>query len=288
LSNTTESLRTSSSSRSTRCSSPRSSRRPDRARSPPVHPARAASASASSSHTTDHPPTPSKFRPPANAASVLGAPAAWPGTRKRRQTCRARSYTFYHEASSAQSDRSASCSRSRRVSHGPHRTATCAQSADYSRSCSVIRFEGWSANGSFLPNICRPRRRAADGRPTGDDTRIGQFWSWQSSAVARQVRSASLGACLHAVLVHGVDRHPRRLRPGRRRAQPCCSGPAATCMFWCAPGRFRSGCRRDDGVLVEEADELSAGVRPVRVGVGPVRDTAGPGMSALVDDPAFG
>jgi hypothetical protein len=41
-------------------------------------------------------------------------------------------------------------------------------------------------------------------------------------------------------------------------------------------------------VLVEEAGELGAGVRPVGVGVGAVRDATGPGMAALVDGPALG
>ena len=41
-------------------------------------------------------------------------------------------------------------------------------------------------------------------------------------------------------------------------------------------------------MLVEEADELGARIRPAGVGVGPVRDAAGPAMSALVDSPAFG
>src|ERR1035438_6686293 len=47
-------------------------------------------------------------------------------------------------------------------------------------------------------------------------------------------------------------------------------------------------CTRAGRVLVEEADELGAGVRPVGVGVGAVRDTAGPGMAALVDGPVLG
>src|ERR1039458_10723774 len=41
-------------------------------------------------------------------------------------------------------------------------------------------------------------------------------------------------------------------------------------------------------MLVEEADELGAGVRPAGIGVGPVRDTSGPAMPALVDGPALG
>src|ERR1700693_437893 len=42
------------------------------------------------------------------------------------------------------------------------------------------------------------------------------------------------------------------------------------------------------GVLVEEADELGGGIWSAGVGVGLVRDTAGPVVSALVDGPAFG
>src|ERR1700719_2977266 len=41
-------------------------------------------------------------------------------------------------------------------------------------------------------------------------------------------------------------------------------------------------------MLVEEADELGARIGPGGVGGGPVRDSAGPAMSALVDSPAFG
>src|SRR5450755_4897134 len=41
-------------------------------------------------------------------------------------------------------------------------------------------------------------------------------------------------------------------------------------------------------MLVEEAGELGAGIRPMWIGVGPLRGTPGPAMSALVDNPALG
>src|ERR1700745_1372723 len=59
-------------------------------------------------------------------------------------------------------------------------------------------------------------------------------------------------------------------------------------QFWRGPARFRSAGRRGGGVLVEEAYELGAGVRPAGVGVGTVRGTTGPGVPAVVDGPALG
>src|SRR5215470_1064386 len=86
-------------------------------------------------------------------------------------------------------------------------------------------------------------------------------------------------------LTLGVFQLSRRLQGlGNERAD---SGAGLGCSGATRGGSGVSGLA-GGAVLAEEADDLGAGVGPVGVGVGAVRDAAGPGMPGSVDDPALG